>query len=399
MECIGIESAKLIVTKNIIYNVGKRMADIVAIDLTWVRHQKVGGTESCVRNLLDGLAEINSKEIKIILLLSRDNAASFEKYKKFSCFELLICNVESANQKKRVIWQNTKMGSLLRNEKISVCLEPIYGAPFFGMHGINVLTTIHDLQAIHYPEYFSIARVLWMKINWKHAVRSSYKVIAISDYVKNDILNHYHVSEDKVRVIYDAVVINSSECNDSVGLDKYGIKEREYYYTVSSLLPHKNLKTLIMAIAELKRRKSPQFYPLVISGVGGKSKEEIKKLAEANDVSKDIILTAFVDDAERNMLYKNCKVFVFPSVFEGFGMPPIEAMAMGVPVLTTTLTSLREVTDGKLNYVDNPFDYAQWCSLLEGEMIVPEKQVCKDILNRYACKSIASQYIELFLGM
>lgn len=375
------------------------MADKVAIDLTWIRHQKVGGTESCVRNLLDGLAEINSKKVKIVLLLSKDNAYSFEKYRAFRCFELLTCDVKSENQRKRVIWQNTKLGKLLRKEGIELCLEPVYGKPFLGMSGIRVITTIHDLQAIHYPQYFSKMRVLWMKINWENAIKTSYKVIAISEYVKQDILEHYHVSENKIQVIYDAVEINPDECSNSHELQKYGVHPGEYYYTVSSLLPHKNLKTIVMAIAELKRRNSSALRPLVISGVGGKSKEEIKKLAKDNNLINEIIITPFVENAERNMLLKNCKVFLFPSVFEGFGMPPIEAMAMEVPVLTTRCTSLEEVTEGKLNYVENPLDYRQWCSMLESKMNIPDTSESDMLLNKYKCNVIAEHYLELFANI
>lgn len=373
------------------------MGKTVAIDLTWVRHKQVGGTESCIRNLLDGFAEINPSEVRITLLLSEDNAESFAKYKDISCFREIVCNVKSADQKKRVLWQNTQMGKLLKKEGISICLEPVYGKPFFGMKGIKVITTIHDLQAIHYPEYFSKLRVLWMKLCWTNAVKTSHKIIAISEYVKQDILKHYHVPADRIKVIYDAIAINIEDCNDPDGLKKYGIEQGKYYYTVSSLLPHKNLETVIKAIAELKRRKSEKLFPLVISGIGGKSRDSIEQLTKENEITDKVILTPFVDDAERNMLYKNCNVFLFPSVFEGFGMPPLEAMAMGVPVLTTRCTSLEEVTCGELNYVENPYSYNEWSNRLEHELKIPGEEVSKDILIKCNYKLIAKRYIRLFV--
>ena len=79
--------------------------------------------------------------------------------------------------------------------------------PFTKVGNIRFYTVIHDLQAIHYPEYFSAARVLWMKCSWKNAVRKSYRVIAISDYVKDDIVAEYHVDPSKIKRIYDAVDI------------------------------------------------------------------------------------------------------------------------------------------------------------------------------------------------
>ena len=290
------------------------------------------------------------------------------------------------------------MGKLLKKEGISICLEPVYGKPFFGMKGIKVITTIHDLQAIHYPEYFSKLRVLWMRLCWANAVKTSYKVIAISEYVKQDILKHYHVPVDRIEVIYDAIAINIEDCNDPDGLKKYGIEQGKYYYTVSSLLPHKNLETVIKAIAELKRRKSEKLFPLVISGIGGKSRDNIEQLTKENEITDKVILTPFVDDAERNMLYKNCKVFLFPSVFEGFGMPPLEAMAMGVTVLTTRCTSIEEVTCGNLNYVHDPFSVSEWCDYLEKGLKIPDEKENRNILCKYDSRSIAEKYIRLFMG-
>lgn len=365
----------------------------VAIDLTWVRHNKVGGTESCVRNLLDGLAQTEHKSISFVLLLAKDNADSFEKYKNH--FERIVCNTISANQRKRVFWQNFKMGRTLRKSGIKACIEPVYGKPYLGCRGIKFITTIHDLQAMHYPQYFSRFRVAWMKAGWKNAVKSSEKVVAISQYVKDDIVNAYKIPEDKVEVIYDAIELNADGCLGEENLKKYGIDKEKYYYTVSSLFLHKNLKTAVLAVAELKKRNSKAFYPLVVSGIGGRKREELDELIAENGLKNDVVFTNFVKNDERNMLYKNCKAFLFPSIFEGFGMPPLEAMAMGVPVLTTKRTSLEEVTGGLLNYVEDPLNPSEWADMLEGELRLPDKSKVDDLLEKYTPKNIASQYIRL----
>lgn len=367
----------------------------IAIDLTWVRHKKVGGTESCVRNLLDGFTQVDTKGIIFVLLLTKDNAESFKEYKNFDCFELNVCNVNSESQRERVIWQNTKMGKMLREMGIKTCLEPVYGKPFFGTKGVDFITTIHDLQAKHYPHYFSKGRVAWMKASWKNAVKSSKKIIAISKYVKDDIIETYRISLDKVQVIYDAIVLDTETCAPVEELKDFGVEEGKYYYTVSSLFLHKNLKTAVLAISELKKRNSEYFFPLVVSGIGGRKRDELDQLIAENGLQNDIIFTPFVENAERNMLYKNCRTFIFSSIFEGFGMPPLEAMAMGTPVLTTRCTSLEEVTGGLLNYVDNPLDPKEWADRLEESLILPSKDDVKGLLKKYESKSIAEQYVTL----
>ena len=378
------------------------MAKKVAIDLTWVRHGQVGGTESAIRNVLDGIASVNPSDMKLYLLLSSDNFDSFEMYKDVECFEFVVTDCVSSSQKKRVVWQNRAMGSLLKELGVTLLHEPIYGKPWFGLKGIDVTTTIHDLQAIHYPEYFSRARVLWMKANWKHAVRTSTKVVAITDYVRKDIEEHYGHGE-KIQTIYNAINLNIDQCNDENGLAKYGIEPGGYYYTLSSLLPHKNLKTLVEALGLLKAKNSQALLPLVISGVGGKSEEELLELARKYDVADKIIFTPFVDNYERNMLYKGAKVFLFPSIFEGFGMPPIEAMALSVPVLTTRCASLEEVTGGLLNYVDDPLDASEWATKLEedytsgGQVLkLPDEGAVAALLARYDISCIGQQYVDLF---
>lgn len=368
----------------------------VAIDLTWVRHKKVGGTESCIRNLLDGLSEINSEELLFFLLVTKDNVESFKKYKQYTCFHLIVCNVVSESQGKRVIWQNMKLGHMLRKLDVKICLEPVYGKPFFNVSGIKFVTTIHDLQALHYPQYFTKGRVAWMKMSWKNAVCSSERIIAISQYVKKDIVNAYQISGNKVQVIYDAVVINENDYSPESELRKFGVEKAEYYYTVSSLFLHKNLKTIILAIAELKKRGSHAFKPLVVSGIGGRKRDELDQIIKEHDLEKDVIFTPFVDDAERNMLYRNCKAYVFPSLFEGFGMPPVEAMIFGVPVLTTKCTSLLEVTGGLCNYVDNPLVAKEWADKLEGKLKLPDKEKVNILIMKYQKQNIARQYIELF---
>ncbi len=151
------------------------MKEKIGIDLTWVRHGKIGGTESNTRNILDGIAKLNNQDnLLFILFVTKDNADSFKKYSEYKCFELYVCNILSSNKLKRVIWQNMKFGKLLKRKKIRLLFEPVYGMPFWGMSGIRVITTIHDLQALHYLQYFKRIRNIWMKLIWRNAVKSSY---------------------------------------------------------------------------------------------------------------------------------------------------------------------------------------------------------------------------------
>lgn len=363
--------------------------------MTWVRHNRVGGTESCIRNLLEGFSNIDLKDIELILLCSEDNIDTFKQYEN-DRISTLRCDILSENQLKRVIWQNKNLVRVLEQSGCGICLEPVYGKPFTSTKRIPFITTIHDLQAIHYPHYFSKGRVAWMKASWKNTVNTSDYVVAISEYVKQDILDHYNIDPQKVRVIYDAVSLNVDNVKETENIKKYRLKSKQYYYTVSSLFLHKNLKTIILAMAELKRRNSKALFPLVVSGIGGRKRDEIDELIIQNDLIDDVVFTSFVSDEERNWLYKNCKAFLFPSIFEGFGMPPIEAMAMNVPVLTTDKTSIKEVTSNLCNYIEMPLSPEVWADALENDLIIADPYDVKLLLNKFNSKIIASQYIDLF---
>lgn len=369
-----------------------------AIDLTWVRQGIVGGTEAYIRNLLDGIAQTGRTDFVAVLLLAQDNYDAFRKYGAYTCYRLIKCGTQARSRWKRVIWQNVRMGRLLRRLQTDTCFEPVYGKPFAGGRGIRYYTTIHDLQALHYPQYFSTFRKIWMRISWWNTVKTSEKIFAISDYVKQEITKHYRMDPDRIIVIYNAVCLSSDrECSKDV-LKQYGIKTKQYYYTVSSLLPHKNLRTLVMAMSVLKEKKQEFFFPLLVSGVGGKKeKKKLDALIREKKLEKDIIFTNYISNEDRNELYRNCKAFLFASVYEGFGMPPVEALVSGALVITTDRASIREVTAGLALYVKDPYDPEEWAEMISREEPLPQKAAVERLPDRYQAQKIAAQYIRILV--
>lgn len=364
----------------------------VAIDLLWVRHKKVGGIESYIRNLLDGFSSLDD-EFEFTLLVSHDNCDSFKHYEEDIRFKIYECDINSENVYKRILWQNFNLGRIIRRLEISICFEPYYCKPVFGCKNIKFITTIHDLQALHYPEYFSKFKNLWMRFSWYMAVSTSERIVAISNYVKDDILKKYTNASDKVVTIYNPVAIDPNEFIPFTNVkDKYGILESQYFFTVSSLLPHKNLETIINVIDNIKTNNINLPKKLIISGIGGSSAKTLGKIIVEKGLEENVILTPFIDNNERNTLYKYCKAFLFPSVFEGFGMPPVEAMILGVPVITTRKACLEEVTLNGATYVENPFNVNEWIEKIENK---PSNTRISDFSMYDKCK-ISKDYLNLF---
>lgn len=361
----------------------------IGIDLLWVRTGICGGTESFIRNLLDGFKEYDHKN-EYVLFAAEDNADSFAHYEQNSRIRLFRCQVKSCSQPRRILWENLHLDKTAAREKVDVMFIPVYSMPRTHGSGIPYVCTIHDLQALHYPQYFSRIRRLFLRRSWRYSCKAAKKIVTISNYGKEDLIRNYPEAKEKITVIYDAVNTKQSALNFAELAARYGIEADRYYYCVSSMLPHKNLVTILRAMAVIEKGSANK---LVISGVGNQQEAFEKMIAEQGlaAIRDRIVLTGFVPDEERDCLYENCKIFLFPSVFEGFGMPPIEAMRKGKRVVMTRKTCLEEVTEGKAVYVDDPTDAKEWaCKIKEAEKM-PEKS---EEFEKYQLSQIVGQYME-----
>lgn len=336
----------------------------IAIDLLWLRPRQVGGTEFYIRNLLDGFLKLD-EDFHFTLLVSRDNRASLAHYAEDERISLLEADVVSANIAGRILWQFFCQNRLLRRHGIRKCFIPVYCRPLFNGK-ITYVNVIHDLQAAHYPEYHPFHEIAYSKLCWWLDVHLSGHIVAISDWVRADIIDRYHVKPEKITTIYNPITVDPQEILPMSELTKkYAVAEHEYYYTVAQLIPHKNLGTIIEVMNRIKQQKIDLPGRLLISGVNGESRTELERQISSLGLDQEITLTGFVENAERNALYKYSRAFLFPSVFEGFGMPPVEAMLFGTVVIATDRACIPEVTQGKANYVSDPYDVQEWIRVMQ----------------------------------
>lgn len=362
----------------------------MVIDLLWLRPGKVGGTEYYIRNLLDGFASLKDNFF-FVLLVSKDNADTFRHYVTDGRFKLLEANINSGNIVKRILWQNLFQNHFLRKQGLKRCFEPVYCKPWLNGK-IEYTCVIHDLQAYHYPEYHALHEVIYSRICWKMDMRNAAQIIAISDWVRKDIVEKY--GRNDIQVIYNPIMIKENDIADFKEIKlKYNIEENGFFYTIGQMIPHKNIKTLINVMDRIVHEKYPLPNKLLITGINGSARKDIEKLIESKELQENVILTGHIDDLQRNALYKYCSVFLFPSVFEGFGMPPVEAMLFGTAVITTKRTSIPEVTQGKAIYVDDPYNEREWI-----EKIMKAENHSNELdFTVYQPKQIANQYLEVLM--
>ena len=365
----------------------------IGIDLLWVRVGKCGGTESYIRNLLDGFAAFDTIN-QYVLFTAKDHADSFRKYEKNPRMHIQVCRVQSQHPVNRVLWENRYLDEAAVRCKTDMMFIPVYSKPR-SRSGIPYVSVIHDLQALHYPQYFSVIKRLFLKYAWKHTISTSDKVVAVSKYGRRDLVLHYPLAKEKVITIYIPIITRQADLPPEAVERKYQIKRKEYFYCVSSMLPHKNLDTLLLVMRDFKNGEEPVGMKLVISGVGGQE-EKLRCRLKEYGIADRVVLTGYVSDEERNCLYENCRLFLFPSVFEGFGMPPIEAMRMGKRVVMTKKTCLEEVTRSQAVYVEHPFSKDEWKEKIQYAMNLKEEKIS---FERYGLYEIIQQYLTVFADL
>ena len=371
-----------------------RLMDKLAVDLLWLRPGKVGGTEFFTRNLLDGFTELD-EQFKLTLICSEDSADSFRKYESDPRFEILTTPVANANISKRIIWQNLHLNSFLKKNGLKRCFSPVYDRPVL-RGGIDWYTVVHDIQAIHYPKYHPLHEVLYSKMVWNADRRNSILNITTTDYVKEDIVKYYRFDPEKIQVINIPVTVDKPMVSDETYdafCKKYSI-EGEYFYSISQMIPHKNFPTLVKLMAEIRKNHPELPQKLYISGISGNGTAEFEALLKEEDLEDTIIRTGFIPNEDKILFYSNCKYFLFPSYFEGFGIPPVEAMMCGATVVTTNKTSIPEVTQGKANYVDDPLSVEEWINVIKSA-VNRDQEVDYE---RYDKKNIAKQFYDVLFN-
>lgn len=223
----------------------------------------------------------------------------------------------------------------------------------------NFILTIHDLSFERFPEYFSGKRRLWHYIvNARLLCKRADKILAVSKSTKEDLMMIYGIQGNKIEVVYPNIDIKNFTESKLSGqktlkmMRDYHLPD-EFILFLGTIEPRKNIISLVKAFEHLKKSgKNYRNLKLVIAGRIGWSSEKIIQAVEASPNKRDIFFTGFVNDIDKPMLYKLAKIFIYPSFFEGFGFPPVEAMASGVPVVTSNCSSIPEVVQDAAILID-----------------------------------------------
>jgi glycosyltransferase involved in cell wall biosynthesis len=264
-------------------------------------------------------------------------------------------------------WEQIELPLYLKNHGNPLLLNLANTAPLFYQRHI---VTIHDVAFFKNPSWFSRSFVTYYKYLIPRIAKSALKIITDSEFSKKEIIHYLGIPEEKINVVYSGISKEFTEGSGKEYKNQYG----NYILTVASLDPRKNLKNIILAFQKLKMND------LKLISIGSEntifSDREIKEMIRS---TKNMIFTGYVSDDELAGFYKNAKCFVYPSLYEGFGLPPLEAMAYGCPVITSSVASLPEVCGDAAYYV-NPYEVDEIAKGIQDVLQQPKLQ--KELIKK-----------------
>jgi len=304
----------------------------------------VGGTEIYLRSLLRALAGIDS-ENEYVVFTNRESGARITPSEEN--FRAVSQPVRAVNRPARIAWEQTGLPVAVARQRVDVLLNPGFTAP--ALCPCPTVTVFHDLQHIRHPEHFRWFDLPFWRLCLFQAAAGSALIIAVSEATRRDFLRHYRVAPERVRVVPHGVDEHMFE----IGRERDSQNREPYLLCVSTLHPHKNLERLVRSFAAFHRER-PEFR-LVIAGMRGFHTAVIERLVAEAGLSDVVRLTGWIERAQLYELYRSAHACVFPSMFEGFGLPVLEAMAARVPTACSAIDPLREVA-GDAALLFDPLD-------------------------------------------
>ena len=314
---------------------------------------KLGGNESYAVNLIEALAQIDSVNDYTIYITTDEARERFEG--RWSNFR-----VRATLPHTPLIRIPLTLSAELRKHPVDVLHVQFTAPPFCPC---PVVVSIHDLSFEHLPQTFNRRSRTQLRLTVRHSAKRAARIISLSEHTRRDIIETYGIAAERIHAIPLAAPSHFAPVTDNRELQRvrhnYGI-HGDYILSVGSIQPRKNLARLVRAFARvratLRGNNSATTLPkLVLVGKCAWLYDETLRALDETGVKDAVVLTGYVPQADLPALYSGALCFVYPSYFEGFGLPPLEAMKCGAAVIVGNKTSLPEVVGDAALTVD-PFD-------------------------------------------
>ena len=368
----------------------------IAININELTLQQNTGVKVYTREIVRALGRIDKKNEYVLYSSGGEQKFLFPTAENFKL---------KTSKSRLPFWTYTKLPQEIKKDQPDVLFMPIQAVPFFKKpKNMKIVVTVHDLAFLLFPNHFTRKDRFLLNFHTKRAVRMADKIITPSEATRRDIARFYGIDEDKIEVIWHGItppnppLSGGEQTLPFLGGVGGGKKYNSYILFVGSIQPRKNITGLIEAFEAVKNPPNPPLsggehssspslggvrggksLQLIICGGRGWMADKIYKRAKESKFSKDIIFTGSVSDEERDELYKNALIFALPSLYEGFGLPVLEAMSFGISCVVGDNSSLSEIAGKSALLVDanNSNDIAEKINLL-----LSDSELRKDLSRR-----------------
>ena len=320
-------------------------------------NRKMTGVGNYVKNLLRELDRIKTND-NIYLLNYKDS-------KKYNHLKTKIINnpLKNITKSDYYLWHLYFLPHGLEKLDLELVHIPENASFSRRIRNMKKVITVYDLIAYLFPFQVDLLTAIRYKLLIPKVINNADKIITISENTKRDIIKNFGVAESKIKVIYLAAGESYKELSNkefNFIFKKYQLP-RSYLFYVGNISKHKNVDKIIEAFKKIKSKTN---YKLVIAGKLSFGSKDIKKKIKDLDLQDDVIFTGYVPEEDLPALYNGASLFVYPSFYEGFGLPPLEAMQCGCPVITSNTSSLPEVV-GNAGIMVDPNDVDELAKQME----------------------------------
>ncbi|MBI2593541.1 glycosyltransferase family 4 protein [Candidatus Daviesbacteria bacterium] len=329
----------------------RRKALLIGFDASRAFVENRTVTENYSFELLKALAKNDTENDYLIYIKSgEEERAKSEEWP--DNFQFKIINY-------KYLW--TQVGLAIRTfiDPLDVLFVPANTLPLIKKPGLKTVITVHDLGVEYLPGFHQVKQILYLKLMTYYQLKSATIIIAVSEATKKDLVKKAGIKSEKIKVVYEGVgeefKVQSSKFKVDVQRDilkQYGLEKKKYFLFVGTIQPRKNLERIIRAFAALAPGPARKLQ-LILVGSKGWLSEEIYDLPKKLGIEGKVKFLGHVADEDLGALYSGAIALVFPSLFEGFGLPILEAFACKCPVITSNISSMPEIA-GDAGLLVNP---------------------------------------------
>ncbi len=328
--------------------------------------QNITGVQRYAREILLELDKIISSNMQIILAVNSE-AKDIPKYENIK--------VVQVGKLKGSLWEQICLPLYVIKNKAK-CVNLCNMMPILTPH----IVVIHDINFKVNPKFYSKKFSLWYRLAFCLSIKRINKIITVSEFSKKEIIKNYGIKSDRITVIPNAWQHFQRIEFDENALSKYDLEKKKYYFAMSSMAPNKNFKWIAAAAKN---------NPNKIFAVSGSINKKVFGNIFDFDIPSNLKFLGYVSDEEAKTLMRDCKAFLFPTFYEGFGIPPLEALSVDAKVVVSDASCMREIFGDSVFYVD-PHEYNADLNNFKQ----PKSSDIKKTLSKYSWKSSSEKLMK-----